>query len=213
MFRRFHIIRPNVRYRARFQKSPASLLPKNRFDGTPLPLESSSEAENARKPSLPRKTKIRNNFIAKEGTSGAQNHPLLQNMIDEKPNEEFSMIDEERSRQMAFRNSDFGYLVTTNRGKTENFDYNGNYRGNQHIQSNLYWKEAAEIEDQMTPEVILANFGKLLSSLENGDFEKEEKKAILKSCLEEMCQCIGSRSSKREIFRDLDCRRIRTYAI
>ena len=197
MFRRVHIVHPNVRFRARFQKSPATLLPKNRFDGTPLAPESSPEAEHTRKPSLTRKNKIRSSFIAEEGTPGAQNHPLLQNMIDEKPKEEFSMIDEERSKQMAFRNSDFGYLVTTNRGRPENFDYNGNYRGNQHIQSNLYWKEAAEIEEQMTPEIILANFRKLLSSLENGVFEKEEKKMILISCLEEMCDCIGSRSSKR----------------
>jgi len=169
MFRRLHIIRPNVRVCARFHKSPTAILPKNRFDGTPLPKETSPDEKNARKPSLTRKKKIRNSFIAEEGISDAQNHPLLQNMIDEKPKEEFSMIDDERSRQMAFRNSDFGYLVTTNRGKSENFDYNGNYRGNQHIQSNLYWKEAAEIEDEMTPEIILANFRKLLSSLDNGD--------------------------------------------
>ncbi|CBY06832.1 unnamed protein product [Oikopleura dioica] len=167
MFRRLHIIRPNVRVCARFHKSPTAILPKNRFDGTPLPKETSPDEKNARKPSLTRKKKIRNSFIAEEGISDAQNHPLLQNMIDEKPKEEFSMIDDERSRQMAFRNSDFGYLVTTNRGKSENFDYNGNYRGNQHIQSNLYWKEAAEIEDEMTPEIILANFRKLLSSLDN----------------------------------------------
>ncbi|CAG5102441.1 Oidioi.mRNA.OKI2018_I69.chr1.g302.t1.cds [Oikopleura dioica] len=203
MFLRIRIVRPNVRYRARFQKA----IPKNRFDGNPLesPPEMMEREKEARKDSkFQRKTRIVDSFIPLEGTPGAQNHPLLQNMIDEKPKEEFSAIDEERSRQMEFRNSDYGYLVTTNRGRAENFDYNGNYRGNQHIQSNLYWKEAAEIEEQMTPELILSNFRRLLSSLENGDFETDEKRVILKACLEEMCDSIGSSSSENEVILPTD---------
>ena len=30
----------------------------------------------------------------------------------------------------------------------------------------------------------------------DGDYKEKDKKTILKSCLEEMCECIGSRSSK-----------------
>lgn len=171
--------------RHRFKKVEFEV-PKNRFDGNQINIE-------APKPNLTRKKRLRANLKDLESPEGGSKHPLLQRALEDTLLSPVSPIDAERSRQMAYNHSDYGYLVINSRGRSENFDYNGNYHGNQHEQANLYWREAESIEEELTMEDMVNNISKMLVNMENENWAIDQRRHLISVCMSQLCESIGTR--------------------